>query len=148
VGAVTAHQTALQWLGDNWVWVLLAFWFVAGGTGEGLRRLLRERRQHQLNMAYARQGLPPSVIVRYRDEDDEDEWDDEDEEDEALPAAVIPAPPSARPVRGVPGPCRHEKIIPVIGDDGEHKRWICANFQRCEAVFDKAVAVYEPGQEP
>lgn len=66
----------------------------------------------------------------------------------ALPAAVIAAPPGATPVRGVPGPCRHEQIVPVIGDDGELKRWICKNWPRCDAEFPPDVAVYEPSDTP
>jgi hypothetical protein len=60
-----------------------------------------------------------------------------------LPAAVIPAPPGARPVTRAPGRCRHERIVPVISGDGELHRWICANYPRCAAKFPADVAVYE-----
>jgi hypothetical protein len=59
-----------------------------------------------------------------------------------LPAACIPAPPSARPSLHVPSACRHEKILPVITQDGDHVRWVCAN-PRCKAEFPASVAVYE-----
>jgi hypothetical protein len=63
--------------------------------------------------------------------------------DTALPAAVIPAPPGARPVRGVPGPCQHERIVPVITSDGELRRWACANYPRCMAWFPPDTAIYD-----
>ena len=69
------------------------------------------------------------------------------EPDTALPAAVIPSPPGAQPVRGVPGQCRHERIVPVITGDGVLRRWICANFPRCSAKFDASIAMYEPDDE-
>jgi hypothetical protein len=62
----------------------------------------------------------------------------------ALPAAGIPAPPGARAPAGVPGPCQHEAIVPVIAGDGELQEWICRNFERCDARFHKSVAVYAP----
>ena len=69
------------------------------------------------------------------------------------PAAAIASPPGARRLpgtatfRGEPGPCRHERLIPVITEDGEVRRWVCANHQRCEAVFPPDTALYEPKGE-
>lgn len=150
-----AHETAMQWFGDHVWWIILWMWIlgVFGSVADWRRKTLAARRRHKVEMEYARRGLPspyakppkparpaatgttgPSVsggglpMPEYM----------------LLPAAAIPAPPSAR-MTG-PGPCRHEKIIPVIGTDGELHRWICANFQRCDAVFDKSVAIYEPSE--
>ena len=83
---------------------------------------LRHRRRVELEMARARAGAHAAGF--------------------AVPAAVIPLPPSAYPLTGAPGACRHEKIVPVITGDGEHVRWLCAN-PRCLARFDKSVAIYE-----
>jgi hypothetical protein len=58
------------------------------------------------------------------------------------PHAVIPSPPGAKPVQITPGPCRHERIVPVINGSGELEKWVCANYPRCLAEFDKSVAIY------
>lgn len=143
-----AHETVVQWLSDNWFWVLLWMWVlgVFGTIGEHWRKAVARRRQHQINMTYARRGIPPPYSGAASAKDYLDEWDEEDEEYEeyelVLPAAAIPSPPSAR--HSGPGPCQHEKIVPVIDDDGELLRWICANYPRCEAEFHKSVAIYEP----
>jgi hypothetical protein len=64
--------------------------------------------------------------------------------DEAVvPAAVIPAPPSARPRQRVIGQCVHDAIVPVITRRGELTKWVCANYPRCLAEFPADVAVYE-----
>jgi hypothetical protein len=66
---------------------------------------------------------------------------------EPLPSAVIPAPPGAFPANRVPGRCRHERIVPVITDGGDVRRWLCANYPRCTAEFDADTALYEaPGE--
>lgn len=145
--SVNTHEIG-TWISQNWVWVLIIIWIFGGGVAESWRRAVRNRRQHQLNMAYARQGLPPPrAVVVYRDPGDDDDEDDEDDEEDpraVLPAAVQPTPPSAKPVRGVPGPCRHESIVPVIDDTGYLHKWVCANYPRCDAEFDRSVALYEP----
>jgi hypothetical protein len=64
-----------------------------------------------------------------------------------LPAAVIPYPPGARPA-GVPGECQHERIVPVLSNGGDLLRWVCANYVRCEAWWDRSIAVYEPAGTP
>ena len=139
------------WISENWIWVLIIIWVFGGGVAESWRRAVRNRRQHQLNMAYARQGLPPPRSVVYRDPDDDDEddegWDDEEDPRAVLPAAVQPTPPSAKPVRVVPGPCRHESIVPVIDDTGYLHKWVCKNYPRCTAEFDRSVALYEPAED-
>jgi hypothetical protein len=150
--AAAGHETAIQWLSENWIWVLIWCWVLGifGWMGDTWRRIVRRREQaaalrHQraVEIELARRGIPyrrAAAAVSLPRDDDEDEA--------ALPAAVIPSPPSARPVRGVPGACRHERIIPVIAADGELKRWICANYPRCEAEFGKDIAIYEPADGP
>lgn len=64
-----------------------------------------------------------------------------------VPAAVVAAPPGSRLVTGPPGPCRHEKIVPIIDGTGELHRWACANVPRCDATFDKSIAIYQPAEE-
>jgi hypothetical protein len=130
---------------DPWITWFIVLWLlgVFGSAGEWLRRLhkrqrkaLERRRAYRLELARARAGLP------YREAQVPAAGS---QPDLALPAAVIPAPPGV--ARTVPGPCRHEKIVPVIGADGELKRWVCANYPRCDAEFDKSVALYEPDEE-
>lgn len=164
------------WLSDNWLWIIIWAWILGffGFCEETLRRFGARRRrrgelkhQRAVELALARRGLvrlpapgkprPPAPAVLYDDWDDlddEDDWDEPhrlyrplgDSEFE-LPAAVIPAPPSAQPVRRVPGPCRHEKIAPVFTDLEGHGdmtlvRWVCAS-PRCDAEFPAGIAVYE-----
>lgn len=135
------HETAIQWLGDRWLWVVFWVWLLGGFTwagekyrkiGKARRKAVAQRRTYRLELARARAGtsgqvadhpVPLSVGT-------------------PLPAAVIPSPPGVQPPAGIPGDCRHEKIVPVIDGDGELRNWICANWPRCDAVFDKSVAVY------
>lgn len=122
------------------VWFLGGFGWLARKWRQAVHRReenaeLQHRRRVELELA--RQGLisgrpeeiviPESGLPAY-----------------ALPAAVIPAPPGAQPVHGIPGPCRHERIVPVIDDIGDLHKWICANT-RCGAEFPPGTAIYEPG---
>lgn len=151
---MSAHQTTLQWLGENWIWVLIWIW-ILGGFGwaaDHWRRAVAARReaaeirhQRHVEIELARRGISPG-----RQEETHDDlaarWTQAvsaGRKPVALPAAVIPAPPGSRPVSGSPGPCRHERIVPVITDDGELMRWVCANYPRCDAQFHSSVAVYE-----
>lgn len=142
---------------DIWS-VLFACWLfgimLLGGLGEAWRRTRKHgrqalelrskaaaiRHQRKLELACARAGLPlpdrkkrvPTATAGNCS---------------PLPAAAVAAPPGAQPVTGIPGACRHERVIPVIGADGDLKRWICANHGRCAAEFDKSIAVYEPEEK-
>lgn len=163
-----------------WAWILGFCEETLRRFGLRRRRRAELKHQRAVELALARRGLvrhQPAAPARARppvpvipddadDWDEDDDWDDEDdldEEDEphrvyrprgdsefALPAAVIPAPPAAQPVRQVPGPCRHEKIVPVFTDLEGHSdmtlvRWVCAS-PRCDAEFPAGIAVYEePG---
>jgi hypothetical protein len=148
--STNTHEIGM-WISQNWWWVLILFWVFGGGIAESWRRMIRNRRQHQINMAYARRGLPPPrQIVVYRDPDDEgwdegdaEDWDEDDEDQKVVvPAAVQPTPPGAKPVRVVPGPCQHESVVPVINDEGYLEKWICKNYPRCTAEFDRSIAMY------
>jgi hypothetical protein len=142
---MAAHADAVHWLAENWLWAVIAFWVFGGSVEEWWRRTrkrhrkaaeLRHRRRVELARAKAGQpytGARPAVMAGMPDV--------------ALPAAAIAAPPSARPAVAVPGPCQHEKIIPVITADGELVRWVCANYPRCDAKFPPSTALYEPGGE-
>lgn len=140
----TQHIDLVRWWSDNWIWVLILIWFFGGGVVEWLhvqakrRRKVERRRQYRIELARAKAGLPyqaPQAIGAVQADGGYDM---------ALPAAVIPAPPGAQPVRGVPGQCRHEKIVPVITDGGEVRKWICASWTRgCAAEFPPEIAVYE-----
>lgn len=143
---MTSHQTAVQWLAENWLWFFVAFWVFGGSVIETGRRAAKRRRKaaalrhrRRVEIALARQGVRWSGKGKSRDY-----IGNSGLPAAGLPAAVIPTPPGAQPVRGVPGPCRHERIIPVIGADGELKRWVCANYPRCDAEFEPDVAIYEP----
>jgi hypothetical protein len=141
----TQHIDLVRWWSDNWIWVVILIWFFGGGIAEWVhiqakrhRKAVERRRQYRIQMAYAKAGMqyqaPQAIGAAQRDGG----------YDMALPAAVIPAPPGARPVRGVPGQCRHERIVPVITDGGEVRKWICANWTRgCAAEFPPEIAVYE-----
>lgn len=133
---MTAHAIA-SWWSQNWLWVVIAIWFF-GGTVEEIwrhalksrRKAVARRRQYRIELARAKAGLPyPDVSSR--------------PSEAMVPAAVMPAPPGAAPTRTVPGPCRHEKIVPVIAGDGELLRWVCANYPRCDAQFPPGTAIYE-----
>ena len=64
-------------------------------------------------------------------------------------AQAVPVPAGAEPVSGTTGACRHDKgIVPVLDGQGELVRWICAKWPRCDAKFDKSVAVYDPADLP
>jgi hypothetical protein len=140
--AAAAHQDALQWIAQNWVGLLILAWFlgVFGWAGETWRRAVNHRReaaevrhQRQVEIELARRGqLYQHQPARPA-------------APEPLPAAVIAAPPGALPVRGVPGECRHERIVPVIDGDGDLIKWVCANWSRCDAEFSKSVAIYDAG---
>ena len=177
------HETFAHWFSDHIWWILLWMWIlgILGELGTWNRKRVAARRQHEINMARTKRGLPVAPAAPA----DDDGWDpdapglhikapgfrlqvtgttgpsvsgtldrnlkpvqhtwpdpDWDETEREIPAAVIPSPPSAR--RTGPGPCPHDKIIPVIGTDGELLRWICANWPRCDARFHKSIAVYEP----
>jgi hypothetical protein len=122
-----------------WCWVLgLFLLWSARRLTRGIRRARREaaelRHRRAVELAYARSGraLPG-------------ETEKTAGVTTTLPAAVIPTPPGARPLQGTPGPCRHERIVPVIDGDGDVQRWICANFERCDAEFPPGTAMYEAG---
>jgi hypothetical protein len=153
------HVDLVRWWSDNWVWILVLIWVFGGGVAEWIhvqarkrRKAIERRRKYKIELARARAGLPygdrqviageVSGIVSTGDDALNVQHRGYDM---ALPAAVIPAPPGAQPVRGVPGPCRHEKIVPVITREGEVVKWICANWTRgCDAEFPAGIAVYEP----
>ncbi len=144
---MTGHQ-AVQWLAENWVWILIAFWLFSGSVAGAYRRSVRRHRKaaeirhrRRVEIELARQG------VKWKGRQDPSAAGRRDPTAQALPAAVIASPPGARPIRGVPGPCQHEQIIPVIGMDGELKRWVCANHLRCPAEFEPDIAIYEPDEE-
>jgi hypothetical protein len=141
----TQHIDLARWWSDNWLWVLILFWVFGGGVAEWIRvqarrhrKAVERRRQYRVQLAYARHGMPYQAPRATETAQRDGGYD------MALPAAVIPAPPGALPVRGVPGQCRHERIIPVITDGGEVRKWICANWTRgCAAEFPPEIAVYE-----
>jgi hypothetical protein len=164
---VTGHEDAIQYLADRWLWVVLWLWLLGGFSWAGkhwrqVRRRAREaaevRHRRRVELELARRGLPwpddppPPGLAQFAER-----WTLATAAGRpavVLPAAVIPAPPGAQPVlgpgspvwtglTGAPGACRHERIVPVIGSDGELHRWVCANFPRCDAKFDKSVAVYD-----
>lgn len=133
---MTAHAIATWW-DQNWLWVVFAFWFFGGTIEETWRRLRKQhrksvaaKRQYRIELARAKAGL------LYQDKQPR-------QAEAMVPAAVIPAPPGAAPSRMVAGPCRHERIVPVISRDGDLLRWLCANYPRCEAVFPPGTAIYE-----
>jgi hypothetical protein len=151
----------IVWLSQNWLWIVIWLWILGGfgAAGEWLRRVRHGsrraralRHQRRVELAYAKAGRPyprrtarpvapltPPEARVYQPVADAGEFE--------LPAAVIPAPPGAQPVRRVPGPCRHEKIVPVFTDlEGNSEmtlvRWVCAST-RCDAEFPAGVAIYE-----
>lgn len=160
-----AHQTAVQWLGDNWVWIVILVWMLGGfgWAADHYRRIVSARREaaeirHQraVELELARRGVPsrkpaddtgeaePLALASFTER-----WAGAvkaGREPVVLPAAVIPSPPGAQPVHGVPGECRHERIVPVIDGTGELRKWVCANYPRCDAEFGKSVAIYEPAE--
>lgn len=145
---MTGHQ-AVQWLAENWVWILIAFWLFSGSVAGAYRRSVRRHRKateirhrRRVEIELARQGVTYPARGKGKSRD---YIGNGGQPATGLPAAAIASPPGAQPVRGVPGPCRHERIIPVIGDDGELKRWICANYPRCDAEFEPDIAIYEGG---
>jgi hypothetical protein len=137
------HISHIDWSGV-WVWIILLWALgVFGAVGDAYRRAVKRRRkaaelrhQRRVELALARSGVTPGKGEKIRRQ--------EVVVVEALPAAVIAAPPGARPVAGVPGKCRHERILPVVTVTGEVVRWVCANYPRCEAEFPADVAIYEP----
>jgi hypothetical protein len=154
----TQHIDIARWISDNWVWVLILIWVFGGGIAEWVhvqarrhRKAVERRRQYRLRMAYARHGMPYiqaggqiTGIASTGHGTVNVQGATQPGDDLALPAAVIPAPPGARPLHGVPGACRHERIVPVITDGGEVRKWICANWTRgCAAEFPPEIAVYE-----
>lgn len=145
-------------------------WLTGIGVIWGLSAIGSWRRRahkRKVELILARQGIVPPPPEKKAEDDDDDEfwgpggfWGDEGDEDKPaapvisisvkrghrpLPAAAIPSPPSVRP--SVPGPCRHEKIVPVITRDGELVKWLCANYARCDAEFPRDTAVYDPEGE-
>jgi hypothetical protein len=163
---VSAHQTTIQWLGDNWLTILIWIW-ILGGFGwaaDHWRRAVAARRdaaeirhRRQVELALIRHGRQADLELLRRGGRQEglsqsftERWSQAVEDSHrpaAVPAAVIPTPPGQGPVTASPGPCRHERIVPVITDGGELVRWICANYPRCDAQFSKSVAIYEPAGE-
>lgn len=124
--------------GDTWA-VILLLWFFGGGIAAWLRRVSSIRHRRRVELALAQRGM----IVR-------SSWhpagSGDDDRETVVPAAVIPAPPGAKAARGVPGRCRHERLLPVLDKDGGLQRWICANYERCDAEFPPDTAIYEPGE--
>jgi hypothetical protein len=119
------------------VWITIIVLGLLSWLGEryrrfraGLRQAAELKHQRRVELALAQRGR----LWRRPGSTGDGEYE--------VPAAVVPLPPSAQPVTRVPGPCRHEKIVPVITLDGEHVRWVCNN-PRCTAEFPASVAVYE-----
>lgn len=137
----SAHQAAQTLSGADIFWITIIVLGLLSWLGERYRRVrlgMREagelRHRRRLELAMARSPYSRGRVYRRPGDLAEDEF--------AVPAAVIPLPPSAYPLNHAPGACRHEKILPVITGDGEHVRWLCAN-PRCDAEFPAGVAVYE-----
>jgi len=121
-------------------WIVIGWFVYAFLLRPAVRGAVRARRdaaelrhRRQVELLYAAAGRPPANVRVIPDQGI------------PQPAAAIPAPPGARSARGIPGPCRHEQIIPVINGGGDVLRWICANYPRCEADFPAGTAVYEEG---
>lgn len=157
-----AHQDTISWLADNWVAIVVVIW-VLGGFGwmaerwhravEARREAAEIRHRRAVELEIARHGVPYIQPAKITDRDVSGltaRWTEAVKSGRnpvILPAAVIASPPGAQPSAAVPGQCRHERIVPVIDDAGELHRWVCANYPRCEAEFDKSVAIYEPAEE-
>jgi hypothetical protein len=136
VSASAAHHAQDISGGGLLILIMLAWWLagkVIRNVAASHRAALeaRHRRRVELACAKAAHRLPGIPA--------------EHPEAAPVPAAVIPAPPGARVTNTsvVPGPCRHEKIVPVITGDGDVVRWLCANYPRCTAEFGPDTAVYE-----
>lgn len=121
LGALWIGSLILGCLGDQWRRARLR-----------ARQAAELRHQRRVELALAKSGQRYRRPGRLADDEFE------------VPAAVIALPPSAYPLRHVPGACRHEKIVPVITGDGEHVRWLCAS-PRCSAEFPPDIAIYETG---
>lgn len=157
-----------------WVWLIGGS--VAGTTWEAVRRARRRRRlekaaavrhRREVELALARHGqllptstgaivVPPAEAAKGKGgkgkggkaEADVSGWQAPAwPKITAVPAAVIPSPPSAKPLLPVPGECRHERIVPAITGDGDVVAWLCANAPRCEAQFPPGIAVYAPAAD-
>jgi len=124
--------------------VIIAIYKAIVVTCRSIARHHREsgeiRHQRRVELALARTGQFPRLLPRTtagpeNGSDPPGTW--------IVPSAVIASPPGARPARGVPGPCRHEEIVPVISQYGKVLRWLCANHDRCEAVFPADTSLYE-----
>lgn len=149
----------------NWLGIVILIWAIGGFTwlGNHYRQIVSARREaaeirHQraVELELARRG-----VLSRKPADDADEaeplalasfterWTEAVKSGRpaimTLPAAVIPSPPGVSRT-GVPGECRHERIVPVIDGTGELRKWVCANYPRCDAGFDKSVAIYEPAE--
>jgi hypothetical protein len=126
---------------------LVGWWLSRGARRREALADEREELAHRraVEMELAKQGVMMQGPVAGARPAARPEFSGQPATEWTLPAAVIPTPPGAQPYpQGVPGPCRHEKIIPVFDGDGETLRWICANSPRCEAVFPPSTAIYEP----
>jgi hypothetical protein len=154
----------IVWFSQNWLWIIIWCWVLGGFTAaaefarrvrHGTRQARALRHQRRVELAYAKSGKlypgaaasPSAPHLRYQADTGWVYYPVPDSGEFELPAAVIPAPPGAQPVRRVPGPCRHEKIVPVFTDlEGNSEmtlvRWVCAN-PRCDAEFPAGVAIYE-----
>jgi hypothetical protein len=130
---MSAHQeTVIQWLNDNWWWLLLWAWAL-GGFEEATRwwrrvqrrhrNALAEKRQHELNLAKA-QAYGQRMAQPYV---------------EPKPRLPLPAPDT----RVGPGPCPHTRLVPVVNRDGDVLRFTCGN-PLCDAVFPPDTVIYDP----
>lgn len=144
---MSGHDGIVQFVEANWLWIVIWCWVLGAfsAAGETWRRVARHRRKaaglrhkRRVELELARSGLVAGKHGKVKAAA---------QLTMMMPAAVIPSPPGAMPVTGVPGACRHERILPVITRDGDVVRWICANYQRCDAEFPPDTAIYEPGDD-